>query len=476
MTCMPSPESFLDGRVAVHHGDSRDVLRAYPDSHFHAVVCDPPYALVSIVKRFGAAGAPTPRGGNVYARTSAGFMGQRWDTGETAFSADFWSEVLRVLKPGGHLIAASGARTYHRLACAVEDAGFEIRDMIEWIYAGGFPKSHDVAAGIDKLDAATARRERQLRFTAWMRSTGINAATIDLVTGSVMGSHYLTAATQPLIATRAHLEAMRPHLGEVPSWVEEMVDDRTVESEAFKAREIAGHHASPAQASRWRADLGFGREAEPKAITVPHTSDARAWAGWGTALKPAHEPWVLARRPFDGTVAETVLQHGTGALNIDGCRVSGADDGLCGRWPANVMHDGSTTVGEALPTRFFFGAKATARDRAGSRHPTVKPVDLMRYLIRLVAPPGGLILDPFAGSGTTGEAAWREGATAVLIEREADYVADIRRRLEHMLAGPEVRRRSLAAAARRAAAELPLFGRAEAEDADDTDSTGEAAE
>ena len=370
--------------IDVRHGDSREVIAAMPDASIDSVVTDPPYALVSIVKRFGKAGSAPTKDGDVYARSSAGFMGKKWDTGETAFSVDFWRDVMRVLKPGGHLIAFSGTRTYHRLAVAIEDAGFEIRDQLAFMYGCGFPKSHNVGK----------------------------------------------------------------HLPE--------------------------------------------------------------WQGWGTALKPAWEPIVLARKPLIGTVAANVLAHGTGAINIDGCRVqwNGPEDAaaaaaavgfsnsmkrgtitretslpstydkppydpatLKGRWPANVIHDGSEEVLAAFPdtqsgdwngqktggpskitgmlggkkdrefyhqgdsgsaARFFYSAKADASDRLGSKHPTVKPVDLMAYLCRLVTPPGGTVLDPFAGSGSTGMACMREGFNAILIERESEYVADIKRRIAHV--------------------------------------------
>lgn len=387
------------GAATLYLGDSREVLKALPDNSIDSVVTDPPYALVSIVKRFGGENAAPAKDGDVYARASAGFMGQTWDTGETAFAVEFWREVMRVLKPGGHVIAASGTRTYHRLAVAIEDAGFEIRDMISWLYGSGFPKSHNQGNG------------------------------------------------------------------------------------------------------------------------------------WGTALKPACEPWVLARKPLVGTVAANVLAHGTGALNIDGCRVptdealragsgvipmrhdpnvprgrsgeasaerrytdrGGTDFAATpgprggderGRWPANVIHDGSDEVVGAFPdapgqqgvvtgneksspfanvygdmpnrngraeprldsgsaARFFYSAKADAMDRVGSKHPTVKPVDLKQYLCRLITPPGGVVLDPFAGSGSTGEAAWREGFRCVLIEREADYFEDIVRRMGLCEAGPATRRHAI---------------------------------
>ena len=411
-----SATTFLNGRVTLEAGDCLDVLRSYPDCHFDSVVTDPPYALVSIVKRFGKAGAKPTKDGDVYSRASAGFMGKAWDTGERAFAVEFWQEVYRVLKPGGHVIAASGTRTYHRLACAVEDAGFEIRDMVQWLYASGFPKSHDVSKGIDKAAGAERR---------------------------------VIAKGDPV------------------------------------RRMIPG--ADQAKAG-W--EKNNGRVFVPTE-TAAATAEAAAWEGWGTALKPACEPWVLARKPLTGTVAENVLQHGTGAINIDGCRV-GSDTRsrsrstgelvsanlsmaggnyareivgtVEGRWPANIAHDGSDEVLAAFPdsdsgsgsgsgsggiwsastgkpagptygdgagsaARFFYSAKADAHDRVGSKHPTVKPVDLMQWLVRLVTPKDGLVLDPFAGTGTTGEAAWREGMRAVLIEREEEYRADISRRM-----------------------------------------------
>ena len=388
-------------RVDVVQGDSRDVLARLADGCMDAVVTDPPYALVSIRQRLGRAdSAPIVSNGasGVYARAGAGFMGQTWDTGETAFDPAFWAEVLRVLKPGGHIVAASGTRTYHRLACAIEDAGFEIRDMVSWLYGSGFPKSHN-------------------------------------------------------------------------------------------------------------HDIGGVK--------------------FGTALKPACEPWVLARKPLCGTVAETLDAHGTGALNIDGCRIEGektpapvgqfrgSDVGATGltgirdgrsdhlgRWPANVVHDGSDEVLDAFPAteaaggypaqgaryglgggvreqrgealkletaggsaaRFFYSAKADDEDRLGADHPTVKPVALMRWLCRLITPPGARVLDPFAGSGSTGVACLGEGFDALLIEREPDYVATIRRRLAWARgegALTDIEKARLDSPAKRlkaAGADTPLFG------------------
>lgn len=439
--------TFLDGRVTLYGGDNRDVLRTLADNSVDSIATDPPYALVSIVKRFGSDAAAPARNGDVYARSSAGFMGKKWDTGEVAFAVEFWAECLRVLKPGGHLIAFSHTRTYHRMTVAIEDAGFEIRDQIAWVYGSGFPKSHDLAKAID-------------------RAAGVKGE---------------------VAPKGAPVKRMIPVADQVDggSWIKDN-----------------------------------GRTYQPGQY-IPVTPEAQHWQGWGTALKPAWEPICLARKPLIGTVAETVLEHGTGALNIDGCRVGQRDkpkvtdpkrtsttygkidsDGgkllPDARWPANLAHDGSDEVVAAFPAeagafapvrgtepsastkavfgqinrhasnafhgdsgsaaRFFYTSKADDHDRLGSGHPTVKPVDLMQWLVRMVTPKGGTVLDPFAGTGTTGEAAWREGMNAILIEREADYQADIARRMD--LADKPTKRAAVAKTKNNLAdsSSLPLFG------------------
>lgn len=370
------------GRAELFLGDSRDVLKILPDACIDSVVTDPPYALVSVVKRFGSPDAKPTRDGDVYSRASSGFMGKSWDTGETAFAVEFWAEVMRVLKPGGHVIAASGTRTYHRLAVAIEDAGFEIRDMVQWLYGSGFPKSHDVSKGIDKAAGAVRAKVR------------VDASDVRNPKATGAGRDGMDGATRP--------------------WIEEAL--------------ARGYHEKD------------GDE--------PATPEAAKWQGWGTALKPACEPWVLARKPLIGTVAANVLEHGAGALNIDGCRVGDEvrvnmpgstnervamgggwrEDAqptiAIGRWPANVIHDGSDEIAEGLgeAMRFFYCPKASKADRgAGNKHPTVKPTDLMRYLCRLVTPPGGIVLDPFMGSGSTGKACAQEGFAFIGIERESEY-------------------------------------------------------
>lgn len=411
------------GRVTLREGDCRDVMLdlILEGVQVDAIVTDPPYHL-SPVKRFGKAGAaPAKSNGpsGVYKRASAGFMGQAWDGGDIAFDPETWGLCLNLLRPGGHLLAFSGTRTYHRMACAIEDAGFEIRDQIGWAYGSGFPKSLNVSKAIDKM------------------------------------------------------------LGYERKIIAENPNHRAVSGVSYEGVYAGGNTGSPF-------------------LTAPGSPEAAKWEGWGTALKPAWEPIVVARKPLsEKSVAANVLAHGTGALNIDECRVpaeanrpwrqpthavggnslSGSADGSLGneiadkshlgRYPANLIHDGSDEVlalfpdsngsgsartlrrgtrddsgwgmqdepgrlrdaGTGSAARFFYCPKASKKDRAGSKHPTVKPIDLMRYLCRLVTPPGGTVLDPFAGSGTTGQAAVEEGFRAILIEREAEYIADIRRRL-----------------------------------------------
>lgn len=376
--------------VEIRLGDCRDIIATIPDCSIDSIVTDPPYEL--------------------------GFMGKKWDNSGIAYDVNLWTECLRVLKPGGHLLAFGGTRTYHRMTCAIEDAGFEIRDSIHWLYGSGFPKSHDVSKAIDKV--AGAEREVTRRVVA-----GIAPG---------HGNYVNYNGPKPVVDVRDN----------------------------------------------------------------PATDAARQWEGWGTALKPAHEPIVVARKPRPGTVAANVLEHGTGALNIDGARVehggdiansSGSGQGAGyeahnhegriygnglggivaephakGRWPANVITDGSI---EAEWVRYFYCAKPSKAERnavldalpEGDRvfmgssgrtfkdgewvethsepikranfHPTVKPLALMRYLVRLVTPPGGTVLEPFAGSGTTLAAAILEGFNSIGCELTDDYLPIIQGRI-----------------------------------------------
>jgi site-specific DNA-methyltransferase (adenine-specific) len=438
-----SVEHLAEG-VTLHLGDNLAMLPSIAECSIDACVTDPPYELTQANRRNPppyVEGSPYSRhrlGVNGDAKPVGGFMGKEWDGTGIAHSVDLWRAVYRVLKPGAYLLAFGGTRTFGRMQVAIEDAGFEIRDTIMWLYGSGFPKSHNVSKAIDS--SAGAERE-----VIGRRTDGPS------------------------------------------SW---MLDQKI-------------EHRANGGTGMGYAD-GSGKEYD---VTAPATDAARQWEGWGTALKPACEPIVLARKPLIGSVAANVLKHGTGALNIDGCRVALDGDYKCrangrpsqtglgdnydpekankpdtvGRWPANVVHDGSDEVIAAFPTttskghfpgvqnghnatsfsvakgqiapermmqnesdsaaRFFYTAKADADDRLGSKHPTVKPVDLMAYLVRLVTPKGGTVIDPFAGTGTTGEAALREGMSAVLIEREPEYQEDIRRRMSLAMSGPAERAR-----------------------------------
>lgn len=485
------------GEITVLHGDSRELLKSIPDCSIDACVCDPPYALVSIVRRFGKPGSAEAKAGatGAYQRASAGFMGKSWDNGETAFDPLFWAEVWRVLKPGAHVVAFSGTRTYHRLACAVEDGGFEIRDMLAWLYGSGFPKSHDVSKGIDKRRNDTSEI---VRVAAWLRPhvERVGFAEVTAHFGfkdETMARARWTSSSQPNVPRWEQwlqLKALCDFSDEMDTEVWRLNGRKGTPGEAWAEREVVG------QGYRVRRESTVqvaGNSDGEYNLTSAATEAARQWEGWGTALKPALEPIVFARKPLDGTVVANVLKHGTGAIHVDACRVGdssgtkGCDAGPSngnlgnglngsfgmavpglGRWPANVVHDGSDEVVGAFPAnagafapvrgtepsnaitnvygarertatmhhgdsgsaaRFFYSAKAGAEDRMGSKHPTVKPVDLMRWLVTLVTPPGGTVLDPFAGTGSTGLAAMGAGFDCVLMEREAEYVADIERRL-----------------------------------------------
>lgn len=363
-----------------------DAMRDMPAGSVYAIVTDPPYGL--------------------------SFMGKDWDHGVPGVA--FWQEALRVAKPGAHLLAFGGTRTYHRLACAIEDAGWEIRDCIMWVYGSGFPKSMDVAKAIDK-------------------SNGYEG---------------------------------------------EVIGERTVD------------------VGMQGGNMHAGRKQQQQQQQIRALSpEAASWSGWGTALKPAVEPIVVARKPLEGTVAANVLKYGTGAINIDACRVPteetvvvhsparktlldsghkdlGTWENTKGRFPANLIHDGSPEVlalfpegtGASAPlkgtepsrtgdhgiynaygprapsvlhdarggsaARFFYCAKAARSERGeGNDHPTVKPVALMRWLVRLVCRPGGLVLDPFCGSGTTGVACREEGMDFIGIEKNEDYFKIARNRV-----------------------------------------------
>jgi DNA modification methylase len=419
------------GGARVFLGDCRDVLRTLPDNSVDSIVTDPPYEL--------------------------GFMGKKWDSSGIAYDVTVWQECLRVLKPGGHVLAFGGSRTWHRLAVAVEDAGFEIRDSIAWLSNKTFPKSLDISKAIDKTNGEGGRK---LKFTRWMRTTGLTARQIDALTGTNMGGHYLTNKSQPAIPTTELWALLRPHCGDVPEWVDELVERVEAEREVIGQR-TGAQADSTGRYGAWGNDNGKGVSEFDE--TAPATSEAKQWQGWGTALKPCFEPVVMGRKPLDGTVAENVLQWGVGGLNIDGSRIgtdlmireagpSGIPSGAGnyvgsvkprphlerlenrGRWPANACVDEATSEELGDNSRFFFVGKTTKADRSEgvdgeNFHPTVKPTELMRYLIKLITPAGGTVLDPFTGSGSTGKAALLDGYCFVGAELTAEYLPIIESRL-----------------------------------------------
>lgn len=421
---------------AVLVGDCIEVLRKSPDASVDSIVTDPPYGLEFMGKEWDApwkqaggtvetipdegtdsshpfrAGGQRVRyggvsrgavvndpaaerggfqdgnGGNAYSRSRIQYgRGGAASVGFQEWCLQWAEECFRVLKPGGHIIAFGGTRMWHRLTCAIEDAGFEIRDSLAWVYGTGFPKSRDISKDMDRLNGVV--------------------------------------------------------------------------------REVKGTAANYGVSTAAEGKQAYGDYAGTWDVTAPASEDAKRWAGYGTALKPGFEPMVLARKPLAArNVALNVIEHGTGALNIDGCRVgtdtmrrtasdgtiksgndsmAGANTGRVaagtaeGRWPSNfILDEDQADALEAQSkgaSRFFYVAKAPAKERLkidGVAHPTVKPLSLMRHLIRLVTPPGGIVLDPFAGSGTTLEAALQEGFRCIVIERDPSYVKLIEARVDRV--------------------------------------------
>lgn len=460
---------YRDDRVTLYHGNCLDVLRTLPAESVESVVTDPPYALDFM--------------GSHWDRFSPAAF-QQWCT-------EWATECARILKPGGYLIAFGGTRTWHRLAAGIEDAGLEIRDSIAWLYASGMPKSLNVAGAIDRVRHDREDVLRVTAWIAGARdAAGINNRTIDDAFGTNgMAGHWTSQKSQPAVPTLDQVPKLLDVLGvaddQVPAEIRRLLVDlngrKGEPGEAWQQAEVVG--ITEGAASGWNMDGSTKYvDREQKA---PNSPAARKWAGWGTALKPSFEPVVVARKALVGTVAQNVTDHGVGALNIDACRIptdddlgGGANTGTTsdtrhpgwarpwmddeqareaaaersraatahaqelGRWPANALLD--EPAGQALDSTpgapgiarfwpvFKYEPKAPPSERPkvnGVQHPTVKPLDLMRWLVRLVTPAGGTVLEPFAGSGTTAEACVHEYLQCVAIEREADYLPIIEARL-----------------------------------------------
>ena len=458
--------------ITIIPGDNLAALRRMGDATVDAVVCDPPYGLgvppdpVDMLTAWLAGGHLDVRG--------AGFMGNTWD----AFVPQpaLWREVWRVLKPGAHVLAFFGSRTVDVGALALRLAGFEIRDQVAWVYGSGFAKSLDVSKAIDKRRVEDVEPTRVVcrAVRAAMDRVGVLSRHLAPHFEGChprLIDHWAARDTdsQPSLPTPdqwAKLKVLLPIGDEHDAEFERLSSRKGEFGSDWHAREVTGEQAE------WRNRVAFAMTSlDGKRRDAPAGEEARRWAGWGTALKPAFEPIVMARKPLPKTVADCVLEHGTGALNIGACKLD------AGRWPANLAHDESPEVMALFPdtrsgkpgimrggvntgssygaesrapgtpmtgygdagsaARFFYSAKAGPADRAGSPHPTVKPVALMQWLVRMVTPPGGVVLDPFAGSGTTGEAARREGFDCILLEREPEFLDDMARRFRRNAAPGE---------------------------------------
>lgn len=424
--------------ITVHHGQMQDWLAAYDGPLFDSCVTDPPYHLTSIVKRYSktsidADGTNERRakaGADGMARLSRGFMGKEWDGGDVAFRPETWRAVFDKLKPGAHLVAFSGTRTFHRMVCAIEDAGFEIRDTICWHYGSGFPKSHNVSKGIDK--AAGAEREV---IAAGKPVKRIIPGADQAKTGWVKdnGREYVPTETAPATDEAAEWEgwgtALKPAT-ELICLARKPLSEKSVAANVLRwgtgAINIDGCRIAVSDADA----RDVGREIN---------RNVRASDGWGMNAD-ARQAGVTVVRP-EGRWPANLIHDGSDEA-IEGfpseagafapVRKRGADKfrNTYGAFGGNIDEQGSTFQGDSgSAARFFYSAKAGPLDRLGSTHATIKPVDLMRWLCRLVTPPGGHILEPFAGSGTTGIAAMAEQMSCTMIEMEADHVADIERKL-----------------------------------------------
>lgn len=439
---------YQDERVTLINDDCIETMRTLPDNSVDSIVTDPPYGL--------------------------GFMGKGWDALPPGL--EWAEECLRVLKPGGHLLAFGGTRTWHRLAVAVEDAGFEIRDSLAWLYGSGFPKSMDVSKAIDKTrDDKGQWRE----IGQWLKIHRQDAG-------------FTRQSIAPMLSGHRNNDSARANMSNwenglsFPTWdrweelkrLIKFPDDKDQEVWRLNGRKgEPGEHWKSREVLSERDAYGIGGKgilgghaegAVAKVLGASKNVAAAQWEGWGTALKPAFEPVVMGRKPLVGTVAANVLEHSTGALNIDASRIVPTDPeayaakgasvvGLdskrngaaygewtgvrtdststIGRHPANVLLDESQAEvleEQSGASRFFYTAKASKAERPvvnGVAHETVKPLAIMRYLVKLVTPPGGTVLEPFAGSGTTVEACILEGFKCIAIEREAEYLPLIEARI-----------------------------------------------
>ena len=488
------------------HGDCLEELKKLEDNSVDAVVTDPPYGLSNTKPQQVADVLKAwVTGDTKVVPAGKGFMNASWD-GFVPPPA-VWEECMRVLKPGGHMAVFAGARTQDLMGLSIRLAGFEIRDTLGWIYGSGFPKSMDISKAIDRQ--RNDKRETlavTARLSELASAAGISRKDVDSHMGTGdMGGWWLSTLPHrcvvPSVENWAKLRDFIPGAHELDAEVWRLNGRKGTPGEAWEKREVVGKR--PYTSHKAAHFVGGENNRVDVPITAPATSEAQRWDGWGTALKPAIEPILLCRKPLDGTVANNVLAHGVGGLNIDACRVGTDDDtsrtpsvvgdtsapmgrGIAmggrghsaGRFPANVLLDehaakemdkqsgvlksGGGNKGPSSSSwftsnspnvddvrnpdsggasRFFpvfkYQAKAPKKERPviekedGTKiqHPTVKPVALMEWLVTLVTPPNGVVLDPFAGSGTTLQAALNEGFDPIGVEQDVDYIQLINRRL-----------------------------------------------
>jgi len=396
-------EYYKDDQVTLHLGDCLDILPTLADASVDAVVTDPPYEI--------------------------GIAGRDWDRTGIAYSVPPWTECLRVLKPGGHLLSFGAPRTYHRMACAVEDAGFRVIDQLDWIYVHGKPKGTDLARSIDRR---RDDREQVLQVTAWLASARDAAGWTNRQMDALwdfdgMANHWTTQGKAAGIPTSDQWDTLRQAMGfddaTISSVLAELWAGKGTVGEAFERREIISEKRERAR------DTSLYKGYSGHRIKSRAASDeARQWEGWNTALKPAHDPILLARKGtgFD-TLTASLLRHGVGGLNIAGCPADG------GGYPPNILLGHDCPPGGCPPScpvretgdaarnfpifRLNSRTPEVERVEVGDvRHDTPKPLALMRWLVRLVCPPGGTVLDWAAGSGTTLLAAREESMRAIGIE------------------------------------------------------------
>ena len=382
-------------KATIFNGNNMDSLKSLPDNSVDSVVTDPPYGL--------------------------SFLGKKWD--HDVPSVEFWKEVFRVLKPGGHVLSFGGTRTYHRMVVNIEDAGFEIRDQIMWIYGQGFPKSHDLGKAVDKFGGnnhLVYEIGDALKQARTKRKMTIKEADKLFCNGSTNYNWFEGRKDGQRIPNKEIFNKI------VLEWPElKELRDKVQAS----YREILGIEITNKTIMQ-----KIGEENESG--TYIRSKGLSEFEGWGTALKPANEPICVARKPLsEKTVALNALKHGTGGLNIESSKIE--DEYSEKRFPSNVIID--EVAGEEIgdPRKFFYCPKVSKNERNigddenRNIHPTVKPVDLMRYLIKLVTPKNGVVLDPFMGSGSTGVGALIEGFQFIGMEMDNGYFEIAKQRIQH---------------------------------------------